>query len=120
MRYIELNPVRAGMVADPADYSWSSYRFNALGQADDLVTPHDEYHRLGNDDNEHRLAYRALFNQAISETRINEIRDATNKAWALGDGRFKERIQLQLARRVEPAARGGDRKSAQFKVNRVC
>jgi putative transposase len=111
MRYIELNPVRAGMVADPSDYLWSSYRFNALGQADDLVTPHAEYHRLGNDDSKRCAAYRALFNQAISETQINEIRDATNTAWALGDRRFKERIELQQARRVEPAARGGDRKS---------
>ncbi|MGZ8919130.1 MAG: transposase, partial [Methylobacter sp.] len=107
MRYIELNPVRAGMVTDPADYPWSSYRLNALGQADDLVTPHAEYLRLGTDDSERRTAYSALFEQAISETQINEIRDATNKAWALGDGRFKERIELQLARRVEPTARGG-------------
>jgi len=119
MRYIELNPVRAGMVADPVDYPWSSYRFNAQGQADSLVMPHFEWHRLGNNDNERQAAYRALFNQALSETQINEIRDATNKAWVLGDGRFKERIQLQLARRVEPTARGGDRKSAQFKTNRV-
>lgn len=119
MRYIELNPVRAGMVADPVDYPWSSYCFNALGQADDLVTPHFEYQRLGNDDGERQAAYRALFRQAISEIQIKEIRDATNKAWALGDSRFKGRIQAQLARRVEPASRGGDRKSAQFKINRV-
>ena len=119
MRYIELNPVRAGMVAGPADYPWSSYRFNALGQADVLVRPHSEFHRLGNDDNERREAYRALFRQAISEDQMNKIREATNKAWALGDSRFKERIQAQLARRIEPVARGGDRKSAQFKINRV-
>jgi putative transposase len=119
MRYIELNPVRAGMVADPAEYPWSSYRFNALGQSDDLVIPHSEFHRLGTDDSVRQAAYRALFHQSISETQINEIRDATNKAWALGDSRFKERIQLQLARRIEPSPRGGDRKSAQFKINRV-
>lgn len=40
-RYVELNPVRAGMVADPARYRWSSYRANALGEADTLVTPHE-------------------------------------------------------------------------------
>lgn len=119
MRYIELNPVRAGMVTDSSDYPWSSYRFNALGQTDNLVTPHFEFQRLGNDHSERQTAYRALFTQAISETQITEIRDATNKAWALGDGRFKEQIQLQLARRVEPTARGGDRKSVQFKINRV-
>jgi putative transposase len=74
---------------------------------------------LDNNDSGCQAAYRALFNQTLSETQINEIRDATNKAWVLGDGWFKERIQLQLARRVEPVARGGDRKSAQFKINRV-
>lgn len=119
MRYVELNPVRAGMVADPADYPWSSYSFNALGRSDDLVTPHFELQRLGNNDSERQAAYRALFKRAIAETQLNEIRDATNKAWALGDGRFKERIQSQLARRVEPLARGGDRKSAQFKINLI-
>lgn len=119
MRYIELNPVRADMVADPAEYPWSSYRFNALGQIDDLVTPHIEFHRLGADDSTRQAAYRTLFNQSISETQINEIREATNKAWVLGDSRFKERIQSQLERRVEPIPRGGDRKSAQFKINRV-
>jgi putative transposase len=119
MRYIELNPVRAGMVADPSDYPWSSYHYDALGKADDLVTPHTEYQRLGNNDHERRAAYRTLFDHAISETQINEIRDATNKAWVLGEGRFKERIQLQLMRRVEPADRGGDRKSAQFKIKRA-
>lgn len=119
MRYIELNPLRAGMVADPAEYPWSSYRFNAQGETDDVITPHFECQRLGKDDKMRQAAYRMLFNQAISETRINEIRDATNKAWALGDNRFKKQIQMQLARRVEPTARGGDRKSNQFKINRV-
>lgn len=119
MRYIELTPVRAGMVTNPAEYPWSSYRFNVLGQTDDLVVPHIEFHRLGTDDSTRQAAYRALFNQPISEAQINEIREATSKAWALGDSRFKEHIQLQLARRVEPSPRGGDKKSAQFKINRV-
>ncbi|MGR9117688.1 MAG: transposase [Gammaproteobacteria bacterium] len=119
MRYIELNPVRAGMAANPAEYPWSSYRFNALGQTDDLITPHFEFHRLGTSDSMRRAAYRELFNQSISEVQMNEIRYATNKAWVLGNKHFKERIQLQLNRRVEPVVRGGDRKSDRFKINRV-
>jgi putative transposase len=119
MRYIELNPVRAGLVADPLDYPWSSYRSNALGQTNGLVTPHVEFRRLGPDDSARQTAYSALFKQPISEAQFNDIREATNKAWVLGDTRFRERIQLQLARRVAPSARGGDRKSAQFKINRV-
>jgi putative transposase len=119
MRYIELNPVRAGMVDKPADYRWSSYHYNALGQADDLVTPHAEFVRLGVNINKRQTAYRALFNHMISTQQLNEIRDATNKAWVLGNSRFKEQIQSQLTRRIEPARKGGDRKSARFKINRV-
>ena len=60
-RYIELNPVRAEDMADhPADYKWSSYRFNALGQADDLIAPHHEYRRLGKGEAERQAAYRAF------------------------------------------------------------
>lgn len=119
MRYIELNPVRAGMVAHPSDYPWSSYRFNALGQPDELVQPHAEYLRLGSTEAARRAAYRQLFKHHIAESSIVEIREATNKAWALGSDRFKQRIQKQLDRRVQPSARGGDRKSEKFRINRV-
>ncbi len=119
MRYIELNPVRAGMVGHPSEYPWSSYRFNALGQPDPLVTPHLQYRRLGKTDEERQSAYRQLFRHHIPEAGLAEIREATNKAWVLGSDRFKERIQKQLERRVEPAARGGDRKSEKFRINRV-
>jgi putative transposase len=47
MRYVELNPVRAGLVADPSEYRWSSYRANALGEEDDLIVPHSLYLSLG-------------------------------------------------------------------------
>ena len=119
MRYIELNPVRADMVAHPSEYPWSSYRFNALGQPDNLVTPHLEYRRLGKTDEERQSAYRQLFKHRIPENSIAEIREATNKAWVLGSDRFKQRIQEKLDRRVEPKARGGDRKSEKFRINRV-
>ncbi len=48
MRYVELNPVRAGIVAKPEEYRWSSYRFHALGAVDDLIVPHRMYTDLGN------------------------------------------------------------------------
>ena len=116
MRYIELNPVRAGMVKHPSDYPWSSYRCNALGQSNDLISPHLEYRRLGKSAEERQTAYRQLFKHHVSEESANAIREATNKAWVLGGDRFKQRIQKQLERRVEPAARGGDRKSVAFKT----
>jgi len=119
MRYIELNPVRGGMVAHPSEYPWSSYTHNALGKLDKQVTPHREYRRLGKTDEERQSAYRQLFKYHISEYSLTEIREATNKSWVLGSDRFKQRIQRQLDRRVEPAAKGGDRKSEQFKKSRV-
>jgi putative transposase len=119
MRYIELNPVRAGMVAHLSEYRWSSYRYNALSQTDNLVTPHPEYRHLGITDEECRSAYQHLFEYPLSEKSINAIREATNKAWVLGNDRFKQSIQEKLKRRVEPAAKGGDRRSEQFKIDRV-
>ncbi len=119
MRYIELNPVRAGMVNHPSEYPWSSYRYNALGKPDALVAPHLEYRRLGKTDEERQAAYRQLYRHHIPERSLTEIREATNKAWVLGNDRFKERIQKQLERRVEPAGRGGDRKSETFRISRV-
>jgi len=118
MRYIELNPVWAGMVIDPADYPWLSYHYNALGQPSDLVVPHPEYLRLGVSNEARQTAYCDLFKHHLSENSITEIREATNKAWVLGNDRFKQRIQEQLGRRVEPKARGGDRKSEQFNAYR--
>ena len=61
MRYIELNPVRAGLARDPADYRWSSHRANALGEADPLLTPHALYFALGRGAAERCAAYRAGF-----------------------------------------------------------
>lgn len=59
MRYIEWNPVRAGIVARPQDYRWSSYGANALGRPDDLVAPHPWYCALGRTPQARRAAYRA-------------------------------------------------------------
>ena len=98
-RYIELNPVRAGIVTDPRDYRWSSYRANALGTRDPIVSPHAEYGALGADELIRREAYRALFKDAVAEATLEAIRDATNKGWALGRERFHETIRRLLHRR---------------------
>ena len=67
MRYIELNPVRASMVIDQADYPWSSYHYNALGKSNDLVAPHPEYLRLWVSNEARQAAYRELFKYQLSE-----------------------------------------------------
>jgi putative transposase len=120
MRYIEMNPVHANMVENPAAYAWSSYRFNAIGEPNDLLTPRNEYLCLGKNENERWAAYRDLFDDHPSELGLAEIRDATNKGWPLGSDHFKQMIQNQLGLRAAPTTRGGDRKSKEFSINRVC
>lgn len=103
MRYIELNPVRAGMVAHPRDYPWSSYGYNALGEMGenaDWLTPHAEYRRLGRDAAERQGAYRQLFRAAVSRDDLAAIRECTHKGWALGDEGFRARIERASGRRA--------------------
>jgi putative transposase len=61
MHYIERHPVRAGLVARPQDYRWSSYAANALGEDNGISSPHDAYGHLGQTLPQRREAYRALF-----------------------------------------------------------
>jgi putative transposase len=115
-RYIELNPVRArDMVDHPSEYPWSSYRHNAMGQYDELLVHHELYEALGRNDEERTKAYRALFRAQIPKRTLDEIREATNKAWVLGSAHFIDKINAQLNRPASPRPRGGDRKSAEYR-----
>jgi putative transposase len=86
-RYIELNPVRAGMVATPEDYPWSSFRANAAGQADALLSAHAVLETLGVDVIHRRAAYRAMFNTPLETSVLEEIRKATRNGHRLGTPR---------------------------------
>jgi putative transposase len=100
-RYIEMNPVRAGMVARPADYRWSSYKANARGEAAAVpLSPHALFRALGRDDDERRQAYRELFRQEFDPELLDEIRQATNGNFALGSERFHRKAAAALGRRV--------------------
>ncbi len=99
-RYIELNPVRAGMIGHPREYPWSSYRCNAEGGANRLITPHDDYNRLGFSASERRAAYRQLFTAQIDPQRVAEIRNATNGNFVLGNDRFKQEISPLVSQRL--------------------
>jgi putative transposase len=105
-RYIELNPVRAGIVSNPEDYRWSSYRSNALGNVSDLCTPHPEYLNLGGDSDKRRENYRELFKHHFSDTVLEQIRKATNKGMIVGNDRFREEIEALTGRRLKEKKRG--------------
>lgn len=118
-RYIELNPVRAGLVRRPEDFVWSSFRRNASGAADALVTTHPIFDGLGPDANGRQTAYRKLFNHDLDSDMLNAVREATNKGWVLGGSDFTRKIDELVSRQVNPTSRGGDRKSAEFRQTRV-
>ena len=85
-RYIELNPVRAGIARHPADYPWSSYRANAHGLVDSLIYAHGTYAALGRSPAARRAAYRELVDQALATSMIDTIRSAVGSGRALRDG----------------------------------
>jgi putative transposase len=110
-RYIEMNPVRAGMVAHPKDYAWSSYRAHAEGKRDPLAAESPIFRRLGGTAAERQKAYRGFFKQALEQSFVDALRAATNGGWALGNDRFKRKIAKALGRRVAPLSAGRPRKA---------
>ena len=109
-RSIELNPVRAGLVDDPADSRWSSDRANGLGQADALLTPHAGYRALDADEVARQVAYRALFRSELDKEALADIRLALNQGQPLGKGRFLETIEKMTGQRRGVRPRGRPRK----------
>lgn len=87
-RYIELNPVRAGIVVLPGQYCWSSYRSNAQGMHDDLLSPHSLYLMLGSDASERQKTYQSLFHDELDERSVGQLREAINAEFAAGDQVF--------------------------------
>ena len=73
-RYIELNPVRAGLVNHPSQYKWSSYNCNAFGKSDNLTKAHSIYDSLGNTTEQKQAAYQNLFQEALNPQQIQSIR----------------------------------------------
>ncbi|MGH8510766.1 MAG: transposase [Gammaproteobacteria bacterium] len=111
-RYIETNPLRAGMVKSPGEYRWSSYGDNALGGEDRLVTPHSCYLALGRRRAERMANYKALFKAHIDEGQLKEIRAAWQTGTPLGNHRFKAEVEAMLGKKVGQAKRGRPSKVA--------
>jgi len=109
-RYIELNPIRAGMVADPADYRWSSYRANALGVPDPLLWPHPLYVALGADGDARRVVYRDLFRGALDAKPLSDLRLAISQDQPIGNDRFYREIEAMTGQQRELRRRGRPRK----------
>lgn len=106
MAYIELNPVRAGIVAAPGDFRWSSYRQNASGSPRPPIAPHALYNGLGVGPNDRGKAYCEIVNAGTGDPEIERIRTSVRKCRALGSEAFCARIEGRLERAVAPRERG--------------
>ncbi len=112
MHYIDMNPVRAGMVSHPREYDWSSYRRYAKGDAGAnsvWLEPHQQYLALSTSQEDRCVAYKQLFKLTTPEDVLTTIREATNKGWALGDNRFAAEIEVLAGRRTMSKGRGRPR-----------
>jgi len=115
-RYIELNPVRAGMVKRPEEYNWSSYDINAWGK-DSWITPHDVYSRLGDTTDDRLYAYRTLFKHQVSDDDINLIRKAAHYCQPVGDDTFRAQIEAKHNIKLGYMKRGRPKKIINGLVN---
>jgi putative transposase len=106
MVYIDLNPVRAGMAADPGDYAWSSHNHYMGRRADRLVTPHPLYWELGNTPFSRDEAYSSLIRAGISSEQQRALTDSAMRGWALGEPDYVADLQRRTERRVVKANAG--------------
>ncbi len=110
-RYIELNPVRAGLTGDPVAYRWSSFRRNAWGEADALVTEHAEYTNLGTSPSDRATAYRELLRSELDAALLADIRRNLHECRAFGSEAFKQEIEAMLRRRIRRDKPGPKKKA---------
>ncbi|MEO8562690.1 MAG: transposase [bacterium] len=118
-RYVELNPVRAGMVTRPDAYDWSSSKSNAHGVSDALVTHHPLYLALGRTPSARRASYRTLFSTPLDADAVDAIRVATNAGSVVGATHSRRTIEQALARSVTRSGHGGDRRSDAVRKQRT-
>jgi putative transposase len=110
-RYIELNPVVAGMVTKPEEYKWSSYRANAWGKETGLV-PHVEYLKLGANDETRCHAYRELFKDRLPGADVHLIERASEYCSPVGDDRFCQQIEMKYGIKLGQSVRGRPKKDS--------
>jgi len=110
-RYIELNPVRARMVAAPQDYPWSSCRYRLGTETADWLDLDPSYLALGDNETERRHRYRDFLRAAIPSGEWELIREAVQRGQLTGTQRFADEVAGILGRRVERRGRGRPAKS---------
>ena len=105
-RYVELNPVRAGMVENPGDYRWSSYRERMYGNGETMMDEDICYQGLGKSSEERRMTYRHFLDQAIPESEKKLIKNAVSRNQLTGNQPFIDEIEMRTGLRIEKRGRG--------------
>lgn len=100
MAYLDLNPVRAGLCTDAADYAWTSHGHFVGRRVDRLLTPHAQFWGLGNTPFAREAAYAEMVHAGVGDLQHKAMTDATLKGWALGDAAFVEELQKATPRRL--------------------
>jgi putative transposase len=100
MAYIDLNPVRAGLVAQARDYPWSSHGHYIGQRSDKLITPHPLCWGLGNTPFAREAAYAELVQAGVSVEQQTALTQSALRGWALGDKDFVTELQKRTERRV--------------------
>ncbi len=106
MAYIDLNPVRAGMVGQARDFPWSSHAHYIGQRTDRLITPHPLFWSLGNTPFAREAAYAEMVHAGIGAAQQSALTDATLRGWALGGADFVSELQMLTARRTSPLKAG--------------
>jgi putative transposase len=109
-RYIELNPVRAGIVRQPSDYRWSSNRHHVAGSSDYPIRAHAEWLALGADAAKRRRRYSELIAEGVTELELEQFRRCARKGLPTGSKRFTAEIEQTLSRRLCDGRRGRPKK----------
>lgn len=109
MVYMDLNPVRAGLVVQAVDYPWSSYAHWLGLRNDRLLAPHALYWALGNTPFAREAAYAALVQAGIGSQEQMALTASTLSGWALGSPEFVDDLQKQTSRRVAQGRAGRPR-----------
>ena len=105
-RYVELNPVRAGMVDDPDNYPWSSYCCRTVSSAPALLDEHPTYRALGRSPAERLEQYRQFVQAGTPDAELRLIRQSLQRCQLTGDDRFVDTVERLTGRRIEHKAPG--------------
>lgn len=108
-RYIELNPVRAGMVASASQYPWSSFRVNGLGARSSFIRPHEVFERLAADAKLRRQRYAGLVAEGLTDSQLAAMRAAIAANAAFGSEEFIRNSTSACGRPTQARPRGRPR-----------